>query len=421
MIDLIQGLIIVTIEIMCCKIFLNTFLKSRFYRNKIMNSILMMVVIVSAFLNSVILAPYMYLKICSYLLLMSIFMIIYFQSSYIKTIFLLLIYQALLVVVDYIAIIGIDKFMSEEQKLKLDDTISGTLVVLMCRLVVFLIIMVIKKKWSNNENKLSLISTSEWLRLLYFPILSIFAILSMLLDSNRKLLIAFGLVIMNIILLYLLESIIAREDKVFREKIKGETDRYRSISQHLENQRKQVHEFKNQIMCIEGMLGSGETGATLNFLHKVTDSFNDYVDVIDTNNVIVNAVLNSKYKEAISKNIVFVLKASDLSNLILEDEDIVTILSNLLNNAIEACEKVKERKLIKVKITIEGEMIVISVKNTVSEPVKIINNQIETTKSNKNDHGFGIENVQSAINKYKGTGVMNYMDGYFSFSIIIPC
>ena len=44
-------------------------------------------------------------------------------------------------------------------------------------------------------------------------------------------------------------------------------------------------------------------------------------------------------EEAISKNIVFVFKVNDLSKIVIKDEDLVVILANLLNNAIEACEK----------------------------------------------------------------------------------
>lgn len=421
-----QGLIIVVIEVMCCRIFLNTFLKSRFYENRVIRLLLMTATIIVAFLNSVFLAPYMYFKIFSYIFIMSLFMSVYFKSSYIKTSFLVLVYQVLMIVIDYMAVIGIEQFLPEEQKLKLSDMISGTLLVLVCRLILFLIIMLIKKKWSNDEDKLSLISTSEWLRFLYFPILSIVAILAMLLDTQKNLLVAFGLVIMNIILFYLLEGIIEREikiqnAKIFQERRKNETNMYRSVSQNLEEQRKRVHEYKNQMMCLEGMLENGENQAALNYLHKFITGYNTHIDVIDTNHIIANAVLNSKYKEAIAKNIVVVLKVSDLSKIILEDEDIVTILSNLLNNAIEACEKVKDKKIIKLKIAIERKVIVISVKNTIKEPIKIVNNKIQTTKSNKKEHGFGIVNIQSTVKKYKGTSVLKCENGYFSFSIVIPC
>ena len=55
--------------------------------------------------------------------------------------------------------------------------------------------------------------------------------------------------------------------------------------------------------------------------------------------MIIDAILNSKYKETLDKGIVFIFQINDLSGIKMCDEDIVVILSNLLNNAIEACER----------------------------------------------------------------------------------
>lgn len=96
--------------------------------------------------------------------------------------------------------------------------------------------------------------------------------------------------------------------------------------------------------------------------------------------MIINAILNTKYQEAISKNIVFVFKVNDLSKIVIEDEDLVVILANLLNNAIEACEKCEEKKTIKLKFVIEENLIVLSVKNTCSHPIIYSGNEIKTSK-----------------------------------------
>lgn len=53
----------------------------------------------------------------------------------------------------------------------------------------------------------------------------------------------------------------------------------------------------------------------------------------------------------------------------ISDEDVVVIMSNLLNNAIEACEKCRGDKIIKLKIVIEDNNAIISVKNTYENAV----------------------------------------------------
>ena len=59
-------------------------------------------------------------------------------------------------------------------------------------------------------------------------------------------------------------------------------------------------------------------------------------------------------------------KVNDLSKIVIKDEDLVVILANLLNNAIEACEKCEKKKTIKLKFVIEENLIVLSVRNTCS-------------------------------------------------------
>lgn len=98
------------------------------------------------------------------------------------------------------------------------------------------------------------------------------------------------------------------------------------------------------------------------FVNKISGQISKELDFICTNNVIVDAVLNTKYQEIRDKGIVFVFKINDLSSLNISDEDVVVIMSNLLNNAIEACEKCRGDKIIKLKIVIEDNNAIISVK-----------------------------------------------------------
>ena len=56
-----------------------------------------------------------------------------------------------------------------------------------------------------------------------------------------------------------------------------------------------------------------------------------------------NAILNAKNSEMQSKKILFVTKYNDLSEITIRDVDLVVLLSNLLNNAVEACEKASKK------------------------------------------------------------------------------
>lgn len=148
---------------------------------------------------------------------------------------------------------------------------------------------------------------------------------------------------------------------------------------------------------------------------------NEETEVINTNNVIVNAVLNSKYQEMIEKGILFVFRVNDLAEICISDEDVVTILSNLLNNAIEACEKSDDRKIIRLKFIKKDSKIIIAVKNTFNQPIRYEDGEIGTSKLlDSEEHGVGIKNVERILEKYGGIHVKKEIEKEFLFSIIIP-
>ena len=142
--------------------------------------------------------------------------------------------------------------------------------------------------------------------------------------------------------------------------------------------------------------------------------------MINTNHVIVNAIINSKYAEGRKKGIVFVFQVNDLSGIQLKDEDIVIILSNLLNNAIEACEQFVGEKIIKFKFVKEKKHLIIAASNYYNTPVKIVNGQYQTTKTEKEEHGFGISNIITAVERYQGTYAIETENQEFKFTIMIP-
>lgn len=157
------------------------------------------------------------------------------------------------------------------------------------------------------------------------------------------------------------------------------------------------------------------------FVDKISGQLNKELNFISTNHVIVDAVLNTKYQETKEKNIVFVFKINDLSSLNISDEDVVVILSNLLNNAIEACEKCKENKVIKLKFVIEDDNVIISVKNTCDSDILYKDGEIQTTKEeNPEEHGIGIENIVEIITKYGGNYIIQNDEQEFYFSTMLP-
>ena len=428
MFELMQSVMLIFIEIMCCKIFYETFGEVR-YKGWI-NTIQFILLLSCICFLSYGFSEYFVIRQVVGILIFSVFMLWHVRISLKKSFVLAVLFDALLLAMDasvflIMGWLSLDMEISDQQ-----HQVVSVLAYLLVKVISFLLILVIKKRFAKKSMEKML--DKEWLRFLFFPLFTILAISAMLFvfeyvqtveQANLLIVIAFGMVGMNIVVFYLINDIVEKEmkmheNKVFQIQAKNQLEMYRSIS---ENLKRKTHEFKNQILCIESLLDKKNYSKLEEYVGKIYGLLNNEPDAINTNNVIVNAILNTKYQEAEAKGIVFVFRVNDLSELKMKDEDVVTILANLLNNAIEACEKCEDKKVIKFKFFKEDDKIIIAVKNTFNYDVKYENGEIKSTKtSNLDEHGVGIKNVLKSIEKYGGSYVIEDKNKEFFFSIIIP-
>lgn len=153
----------------------------------------------------------------------------------------------------------------------------------------------------------------------------------------------------------------------------------------------------------------------------MTENWIEEIDYVNTNHPIVDSVINQKFKQSKRKGIPLLMSINDLGNLKMEDEDIVILLGNLLDNAIEACEKIETNpKWIKVRFLVQEENVIISVRNPILELIEIEDGKIISTKDNRAEHGIGLKNIQSVVDKYGGECAYSSNQGFFTYTIEIP-
>lgn len=429
----IESVLIIIFEILCCKLFYGAFGAKRYQEKDLINIMQILLLCVCAILSSYFLIGYFLIRQLFNVIIVSVVMYWHICISYKKSVFLAILYEGLLLSSDYIAFSINTKLFSSNNIISQNYGTEGMLVTLFGKTILFLCILFIRKRFDKKTT--DMLADSEWIRFLLFPIFTI-VVISAILSSFKCVetakqadvlfVIAFGMSGLNIVVFYLIKNIVEREirireNEVFKMQVSDQMNMYQSISEGFDNQRKKTHEYKNQILCIESMLGKKQYSELETYVTKIYGKLNEEADVINTNHVIINAILNTKYHEMIEKGIVFVFKVNDLSDLGICDEDVVTILANLLNNAIEACEKYTDKKIIKLKFTKKADKIIISVKNTYNDAIRYENGEIRTTKSSKpEEHGVGIKNVIKIIEKYNGSYIIKEQNKEFFFSIIIP-
>ncbi len=432
MFDSLPSVLMIVFEVFCCKIFFEIFGKVR-YKGWI--NVVQLMLLVSCVFGAVkSFANIFVLKQIVLILIVATFMFWHIKINIKKSLILAVLYQALLLATDYIAFLiyysGLD---SSGETTGLIYLLENVLVVLFGKMLLYFCVLIIKKKFGKKSTEM--LVDSEWLKFLFFPIFTIIIMVAMFsvfeyVETTKQIyllfIIAFGMAGMNIVEFYLINDIIEREiklheNKIFQIQVKNQTEMYRSVSESFDSQKRKTHEYKNQIVCIESLLANKKYPELEKYVKEIYGHLDKESDAINTNNVIVNAILNTKYREADAKGIVFVFRVNDLSQVKIKDEDVVTILSNLLNNAIEACEECDDKKVIKLKFVNEDGMIIIAVKNTFNHPICYEDGEIKSSKiSGTEEHGIGIKNIVKTIEKYNGSYIIEDNKSEFYFSIIIP-
>ena len=202
---------------------------------------------------------------------------------------------------------------------------------------------------------------------------------------------------------------ILKEKLYWSENVKTlELEYYNNLQQKTSEVRKIRHDFKDNIETIN-LLISENTDESIEKAKEMLASLNDNIRSstisVYADNVVVNAVVGAKVEEA-SRNNIEVDIAIDLPREInVESIDLNCVFLNLLNNAMESCKKLPEnmeRKIV-LKSAIQAEYLLVKTENPFVEINVDNKGKIKTTKTDKENHGFGMTLINDIAQKYNGT------------------
>ena len=118
-----------------------------------------------------------------------------------------------------------------------------------------------------------------------------------------------------------------------------------------------------------------------------------------------------------SKNITIEQRIQIPPKLPIEPIDLCTVFGNALDNAIEACEHIEEGiRRISLTIICQDERLFCKIENTAFTPG---NKLFKTAKADKNNHGFGIENIKTALAKYDSIPSFEYSNNTFTLKFVV--
>ena len=179
------------------------------------------------------------------------------------------------------------------------------------------------------------------------------------------------------------------------------------------------HDYHNHLQTLKARLDMGQTAGAREYLDRLEEDLDAIRALVETGNVSVDAILNAKLSLVMKKGIELSFKAAVPQNLTVSDIDLCVILGNLIDNAVESCEKVAEEgRFLRLYIGILRQQLYVSISNATVETVRKIDAAYISTK--RGNHGHGLRRIDRVVEKYGGYVNRQNEPGVFATEILLP-
>jgi sensor histidine kinase YesM len=206
------------------------------------------------------------------------------------------------------------------------------------------------------------------------------------------------------------------------QRLEMESQYYRELNAVQADLRTWRHEYNNNLTALRALIESNSLERALAYIDKIGSNTCRDVALLQTGNPVLDAVVSSKLLYARSQDIEVSIHAMYPKNNIFKDNDLCAICGNLLDNSIEACERMGESdqpRFISFSLLTKGKNLTISIVNSYEGEVKRDGENYLTTKDERY-HGIGMKFVGSITDKYQGHMLSEYNDGVFRTHIMLP-
>ena len=194
---------------------------------------------------------------------------------------------------------------------------------------------------------------------------------------------------------------------------------YAEVENMYRKMRRWRHDYHNHIQALTAYLEAGEIAKARTYLDEINDTLVKVDTVLKTGNTMVDAILNSKISLMNTKAIRVDATAREPAMLAVADVDLCVRIGNLLDNAMEACEKLpEEARFVRIYISAKGTHLYMSFTNSAGKKQTKVGNIFASTKGN--DHGFGLSRVDELVASYGGYLTRASEDGGYTTEVILP-
>lgn len=300
--------------------------------------------------------------------------------------------------------------------------------IIVSKMLTLLVVNIIRLRCRNNT---FYTKASYWILLFFMfasSTITVFLIFKLSYDLNEvnmynlSIICSFGLLLSTFFALYLYEHLanqaeMIRNQQQYEQHLKSQVKHLDEILVTQNQIKKFKHDFLNYEIGLKSYLENNDCSGAIKYLNNLSDNFGTYENIIETGNTALDAILSAKKAIAQSKGISFTTQIQIPQKLEVEPIDMCIIFGNAIDNAIEACEKIEgTSKKIDLTLICQDKRLFCKIANTTAEMTK---NMFKTSKSDAQNHGFGLDNIKTSLAKYNSEPTITQTNDEFIIKFII--
>lgn len=211
-----------------------------------------------------------------------------------------------------------------------------------------------------------------------------------------------------------------KENALLQQQSEMQLEVYSDLQQRYQNSMRTIHDAKRHVRALESLIQSDHLAEAQQYKESLFQKLNELQPSIQCDNPLLSAILNHVFLKAEQRHITLKMDLQGEEQLsMLAGVDLTTIVSNLLDNAVDAVSELpEEQRYIHFAVAFQMGEIMIHVENPTKNDLKREGNTVVSTK--EGHFGLGLKNVGMVVKKYKGNFKTDVEDGIFIAAITIP-
>ena len=231
----------------------------------------------------------------------------------------------------------------------------------------------------------------------------------------------FVFVVGGMFLLYLIRIKVREREEILNTRNDMMEANYQGLEKAYAENQMLNHDYKNHMLSVRQLIKEYRREDALEYIDAYISLTAKVNRRINSGSKILDIIVNSKLGEAKAKNIDFTCDVGYVGDTGITDMDMCALMANLLDNAIEACERIEgERAWISLKVVRKNDMLLIKLGNSIAASDALKKDFFQSKKDKQEFHGWGMKSVEKVLKKYDGSKEHYIGEKEFEIFISIP-